>query len=178
MAPFLAVSTLLVFGILHLNSGGISQHDIGQRNRGPGRENGTCKTVGHELWHEADVVKVRMRQQQRIDLNGRHRARIPISRLEITFLHQATVDHDFGSRCFQAIPRPGYVAVGTEKYKSQISLPWYRGSFFRELSFRSANTGCLVVERQRAPSSEPMEFRGLADARPPATPVMQISICD
>ncbi len=29
--------------------------------------------------------------------------------------------------------------------------------------------GWLVVERQRAPSSEPMEFRGLADARPPAT---------
>ena len=29
--------------------------------------------------------------------------------------------------------------------------------------------GWLVVERQRAPSSEPREFRGLADARPPAT---------
>ena len=29
--------------------------------------------------------------------------------------------------------------------------------------------GWLVVERQRAPSCEPMEFRGLADARPPAT---------
>ena len=30
--------------------------------------------------------------------------------------------------------------------------------------------GWLVVERQRAPSSSiPKEFRGLADARPPAT---------
>ncbi len=41
---------------------------------------------------------------------------------------------------------------------------------FRTFGGRSAISGWLVVERQRAPSSEPMEFRGLADARPPATP--------
>ena len=36
-------------------------------------------------------------------------------------------------------------------------------------SDRTAMIGWLVVERQRAPRREPMEFRGLADARPPAT---------
>ncbi len=41
--------------------------------------------------------------------------------------------------------------------------------------------GRLVVERQRAPGAtqwnDAMEFWGLAGARPPATPEMQLSIC-
>ena len=45
--------------------------------------------------------------------------------------------------------------------------------FFREPRGQTAMSEWLVVERERAPSSEPIEFRGLADARPPATPRKQ-----
>ena len=47
----------------------------------------------------------------------------------------------------------------------------------REFWWQNCNDGWLVVERQRAPRREQMEFRGLADARPPATLRMQLSIC-
>jgi hypothetical protein len=68
-----------------------------------------------ELGHEARVVDVGVRQQERVDLAGGNRKAVPVAELEFPLLKQAAIDHHLLAGDREDILAAGDLPTGAEE---------------------------------------------------------------
>src|SRR5262245_41599082 len=107
----------LVSDVLFLDLSRVAEHDVGQSHRRLGGVNRSPKAILHEFWNQAAVVDVHMRQQHVVNVSGRDRTRVPISRLKPPLLKHAAIDHHVLTGHFQTIAATRDLPIRTEEMK-------------------------------------------------------------
>ena len=90
--------------IFFLEMSGIRQNNLGQIHRGRRCQDLAAKAVFHQARNIADVVQMRVRQQQPLNARGRHGQRIPVAQPQfLRALKESAIHHQAFAAGFQQI---------------------------------------------------------------------------